>query len=110
MLLTLAIGLGVGLLLGVINVFVRDVGQVVPVALQFGFWLAPIAYTPDVVPAALRRLLYLNPVTPIVQGYQDALLFDQVPDLRRSRSPCAVRTGAARGGTGSVSPGERGDG
>ncbi len=82
MLLTLAIGVGVGLLLGVINVFVRDVGQVVPVALQFGFWLAPIAYTPDIVPAALRRLIYLNPVTPIVQGYQDALLFDQVPDLR----------------------------
>jgi len=81
MLLTLAIGLAVGLLLGVFNVFVRDVGQIVPVALQFGFWLAPIAYTPDIVPAALRRMLYLNPMTPIVEGYQNALLFNRPPDV-----------------------------
>ena len=81
MLLTLATGLAIGLLLGVFNVFVRDVGQIVPVALQFGFWLAPIAYTPDIVPPALRRLLYLNPMTPIVQGYQNALLFDRPPDF-----------------------------
>jgi lipopolysaccharide transport system permease protein len=81
MLLTLAVGLGVGLLLGVVNVFVRDVGQVVPVVLQFGFWLAPIAYTPDIVPPSMRRILYLNPMTPIVQSYQDALLFNRVPDL-----------------------------
>jgi lipopolysaccharide transport system permease protein len=81
MLLTLATGLAIGLLLGVFNVFVRDVGQIVPIMLQFGFWLAPIAYTPDIVPPALRRLLYLNPMTPIVQGYQNALLFDRPPDF-----------------------------
>ncbi|MEO8740569.1 MAG: ABC transporter permease [Casimicrobiaceae bacterium] len=80
MLLTLALGLAIGLLLGVFNVFVRDVGQIVPVALQFGFWLAPITYTPDIVPAGLRRLLYLNPMTPIVEGYQNALLFGRPPD------------------------------
>jgi lipopolysaccharide transport system permease protein len=81
MLLTLAVGLGLGLLLGVVNVFVRDVGQVVPVVLQFGFWLAPIAYTLDIVPPWMRRVLYLNPMTPIVRGYQDALLFDRAPDI-----------------------------
>jgi len=81
MTLTLAMGLSMGLLLGVVNVFVRDVGQVVPVVLQFGFWLAPIAYTPDIVPAPLRRLLYLNPMTAIVEGYQNALLFGRVPDV-----------------------------
>jgi lipopolysaccharide transport system permease protein len=81
MLLTLATGLSIGLLLGVFNVFVRDVGQIVPIALQFGFWLAPIAYTTDIVPPGLRRLLYLNPMTPIVQGYQNALLFDRPPDF-----------------------------
>jgi lipopolysaccharide transport system permease protein len=81
MLLTLAVGLGIGLLLGVVNVFVRDVGQVVPVVLQFGFWLAPIAYTPEIVPPSMHRVLYLNPMTPIVQGYQDALVFNRVPDV-----------------------------
>jgi len=81
MLLTLTLGLAIGLVLGVFNVFVRDVGQIVPVALQFGFWLAPITYTPDIVPAGLRRLLYLNPMTPIVEGYQNALLFGRPPDM-----------------------------
>ena len=81
MLLTLSMGLAIGLLLGVVNVFVRDVGQIVPVALQFGFWLAPIAYTPDIVPGGLRRLVQVNPMTPIVEGYQSALLFDRAPDV-----------------------------
>ncbi len=81
MLLTLAVGLGVGLMLGIFNVFVRDVGQVVPVVLQFGFWLAPIAYTPDIVPAGLRRVLYLNPMTPIVEAYQNVLLFNRQPSF-----------------------------
>jgi lipopolysaccharide transport system permease protein len=81
MLLTLALALAIGLLLGVANVFVRDVGQVVPIILQFGFWLAPIAYPPDIVPARLRPLLSLNPMTPLVQGYQDALVYGRAPDL-----------------------------
>ena len=79
--LTMALGLGVGLLLGVFNVFVRDVGQVVPVILQLAFWLTPIVYTPTVVPAHLRPLLSLNPMTPLVQSFQNALLFNKVPDL-----------------------------
>ena len=49
------LGLGVGLLLGVFNVFVRDVGQVVPIVLQLGFWFTPIVYTPDIVPKNCAR-------------------------------------------------------
>lgn len=80
-LLTMALGLGVGLLLAVFNVFVRDVGQVVPIALQLGFWFTPIVYTPDVVPLRLRSLLHLNPMTPIVESFQNVMLFDQPPDF-----------------------------
>jgi lipopolysaccharide transport system permease protein len=80
MLLTLSLGLGVGLALGVVNVFVRDVGQVIPIVLQFGFWLAPIAYTREIVPAALRPFLEINPMTWVVQSYHDAMLYDRSPD------------------------------
>jgi lipopolysaccharide transport system permease protein len=81
MLVTLLLALGVGLLLGVFNVFVRDVGQVVPIALQLAFWFTPIVYTPDIVPKNLRSLLDLNPMTPIVQSFQNILVFDQPPQL-----------------------------
>ena len=73
--------LGIGLTLGVFNVFVRDVGQVVPIVLQFGFWLAPIAYTSEIVPAALRPFLNLNPITWVVEAYHDAMLYDRPPDF-----------------------------
>lgn len=81
MLLTLALGLGVGLLLGVFNVFMRDVGQVVPVVLQLGFWFTPIVYTTDVVPAALRSVLHMNPMTTVVRSFQNTLLFNTPPDF-----------------------------
>src|SRR4029453_13980196 len=38
------LAVGLGLALGVTNVFFRDVGQAVGVALQFWFWLTPIVY------------------------------------------------------------------
>jgi lipopolysaccharide transport system permease protein len=79
--LTMGLGLGVGLLLGVFNVFVRDVGQVVPIVLQLGFWFTPIVYTPDVVPQNVRALLQLNPMTAIVQSFHNAMLFDRPPEF-----------------------------
>lgn len=79
MMLTTAFGLGVGLLLGVFNVFVRDVGQVAPVVLQLAFWFTPIVYSPNVVPAYLLPLLRFNPMTMIVQSFQNVMLFDAAP-------------------------------
>ena len=46
MLITLFFAMSIGLLLGVLNVFMRDIGQVVPVVLQALFWLTPIVYHP----------------------------------------------------------------
>ena len=80
-LVTMALGLGVGLLLAVFNVFVRDVGQVVPIALQLGFWFTPIVYTPDVVPLRLRSLLHLNPMTAVVESFQNVMLFNRPPEF-----------------------------
>lgn len=81
MLVTLGLALGIGLILGVLNVFIRDVGQVVPVVLQLGFWFTPIVYTPNVVPEAFRPFLHLNPMTTVVQGFQNAMLFNTAPNL-----------------------------
>lgn len=81
MLVTLALALGIGLILGVLNVFIRDVGQVVPVVLQLGFWFTPIVYTINLVPEALRPILHMNPMTSVVQNYQNTMLFNTTPDF-----------------------------
>lgn len=73
---TLALALGVGLILGTLNVFIRDIGQVVPIILQLGFWFTPIVYTPDIVPETIGTLMKLNPMYWIVQAYQNAILYN----------------------------------
>lgn len=74
--ITLGLALGIGLILGTLNVFIRDIGQIVPIALQLGFWFTPIVYTPDIVPEAVGDLMKFNPMYWIVGAYQDAILYD----------------------------------
>ena len=75
-----ALGLGLGLVLGILNVFLRDIGQLVPILLQFGFWLTPIVYMADLLPTWAQPYLALNPVQPLVAAYQDILAFQQSPE------------------------------
>lgn len=68
------LALGIGLLLSVFHVFFRDVGLALPLLLQLWFWLTPIVYPAGILPPALQPLLDWNPLTPIVQAYQSAVL------------------------------------
>jgi lipopolysaccharide transport system permease protein len=78
--LNVMLGAGLGLVLGVFNVFIRDVGQVVPIVLQFWFWLTPIVYMPAaIIDERYKRWLSLNPMTPLVNAYQDILVFGSQP-------------------------------
>ena len=78
--LTIALAVGCGLTLGVLNVFIRDISQVVPVFMQFLFWLTPIVYMVNIVPVQYQHWLQLNPLIPIITGYQDILLYNHTPD------------------------------
>jgi lipopolysaccharide transport system permease protein len=80
MVINVALALGLGLALGVLNVFMRDIGQIVPVVLQFLFWLTPIVYMADIIPKQYRAWMILNPLIPIITGYQNALLYNRTPD------------------------------
>lgn len=79
MLLTIALATGFGLFLGTLNVFLRDVGQVIPIVLQFWFWLTPIVYPASIIPQGLRQFMVLNPVIPLVTGYQNVLVYGTPP-------------------------------
>ena len=79
MLLTLAFAVSVGILLGVLNVFMRDIGQVVPVVLQALFWLTPIVYNLAILPEGMQRWFRLNPLTPLINSYQNVLVYNKPP-------------------------------
>jgi lipopolysaccharide transport system permease protein len=70
---------GLGLVLGVINVFFRDVGHAVGIALQFWFWLTPIVYPLSAVPEGVRSPMTWNPVYPLFASYQRIIVEHQWP-------------------------------
>lgn len=71
---------GLGITLGVLNVFFRDVGQLFGVVLQFWFWLTPVVYPINILPAYVRDALRYNPMTNIITSYQNILVKGQWPD------------------------------
>ncbi|MEH6719927.1 MAG: ABC transporter permease [Aurantimonas endophytica] len=75
-----AFAFGIGVLCGTLNVFSRDVAQVMSVVLQLWFWLTPVVYPANIVPENLRWVVELNPMVPLVQIYQNALLHNLWPD------------------------------
>lgn len=78
-LVTLMLSMGVGLTLGVLNVFMRDIGQVVPVILQITFWMTPIVYNISMFPADKQHLFHLNPLYPLIASYQNVLVYGTPP-------------------------------
>lgn len=81
MVLTLCLGAGLGLTLGVINVFIREIGQIMPIMLQFWFWLTPIVYVASIIPEKYHIFITLNPMSAIVKSYQDILIYGENPQL-----------------------------
>lgn len=80
-LLTLGLGLSLGVLLGIINVFMRDLDVAVPIVTQLLFWFSPIVYIPSALPPLFYKLLFINPMAGLVQSYQAILVFDQWPQF-----------------------------
>jgi lipopolysaccharide transport system permease protein len=71
--------IGLAMVLGVLNVFFRDVGQFFAILLQFWFWFTPVVYPATALPADLRPLLVFNPMASVVQAYQGILLRGELP-------------------------------
>jgi lipopolysaccharide transport system permease protein len=79
-LLQIAFALGLGLVLGVLNVFFRDVGQFFGIFLQFWFWFTPIVYPIAILPDRIRPVVEANPMTPLMQAYQGVFVHGAFPD------------------------------
>lgn len=76
--IAVALSLGLGILLGAINVFYRDVEQTVGLVLNFWFWLTPIVYPARALPSWLAGILEWNPMWPLVRFAQSVFLDHQV--------------------------------
>ncbi len=70
-----------GLVLGTLSVFFRDIKEAVGVVLQLWFWLTPIVYVADIIPETMVGLLWLNPMFPVIDAYHRVILFDTGPNV-----------------------------
>jgi lipopolysaccharide transport system permease protein len=57
----------------------RDVLQVVGFCMSLGVFLSPVLFTPDMFPSAYAWLLWINPMTPVILGYQSILFLGTLP-------------------------------
>jgi homopolymeric O-antigen transport system permease protein len=75
------LGLGLGLALSALNVFFRDIAQMLGVLFQIWMWSVPIVYAEDLLPAPYRDLLPINPVYPFIRAVRELLLDARLPEM-----------------------------
>jgi lipopolysaccharide transport system permease protein len=85
-----AFAIGIGILLGTLHVFFRDVGQFWAVLLNLWFWGTPIVYALDLLPAPAQAVIRWNPLTPLFQSYQHIVLEGVWPSLGSLLFPALV--------------------
>jgi len=67
--------LGLSWLTSSVVIFFKDVGQLVAIVIQFGFWLTPIFWSLKIVPEKYHFLINLNPMAYIVDGYRNSMIY-----------------------------------
>ncbi len=87
--LTVWFAVALGIALGILNVFFRDVGHFFSVVLQFWFWLTPIVYPLTILPPMAQELMTLNPLAGLITAAQDVVLREMWPNWA-SLAPAAV--------------------
>lgn len=82
LLLFLVIIVGFSLAASVLYLCYRDLNQVWDLALQAGFFVAPIIYPLEILPEKYHIYLYLWPPTPVIQFIRMVLVHGEIPSLR----------------------------
>ncbi len=66
--------LGISYITSAVVIFFRDIGQLVAMLLQFGFWMTPIFWVIGTIPQKYHFWLKLNPLVYIIEGYRDSMI------------------------------------
>lgn len=72
--------MGLSWLLASLGVYLRDVGQIISIAITVLMFLSPIFYPASALPAEYRFLLQINPLTSVIELVRDVLIWGKLPD------------------------------
>lgn len=73
----LLLTLGLAWFLSSLGVFLRDIGQAVPLLVQILFFMSPVFYSIESVPASFRFLILLNPLSSIIEDFRRVLIWNE---------------------------------
>jgi ABC-type polysaccharide/polyol phosphate export permease len=73
--------LGVSFFLSAINVFYRDIENLLEVILMVWMYLTPVIYPPEFIPEQYMQLFNLNPMMGIVNAYRNVMLWGVWPPI-----------------------------
>lgn len=74
--------LGIIFITSSINVYIRDAEYIINFFVTMLFYATPVLYSTTLFPESFRWILYLNPMTTIINSYRDILFYQQLPDLK----------------------------
>ncbi|WP_040213628.1 ABC transporter permease [Clostridium polynesiense] len=81
LILLLGITIGLSLILSSLNVIYRDVSHFVEIIFMAWFYLTPIVYSLDLIPAQFRGIILLNPLALVVESVRSTVLYNTVPSI-----------------------------
>jgi lipopolysaccharide transport system permease protein len=65
---------GIAIAVASVNLFFRDLERLVALGLQVLFFLTPIIYSVSIVPVEYHKWIKLNPIAPLIRGWQKLFL------------------------------------
>ena len=68
-----------GFLVGILQVFIRDLKEVVGLVIFLWFWLNPIVYVVQILPEYVQQILIFNPSFWFIDAFHDILVFQRAP-------------------------------
>ncbi|ADU91935.1 Wzm family protein [Taylorella equigenitalis 14/56] len=77
-LLQILFTIGVTWIISALNVFFRDLGQIISLVVLMLMMISPIAYTEDMIPQELKSVLYVNPLYYLIVLYQKIFMFNSI--------------------------------
>ena len=76
------LAVGVGWMVSALNTYYKDVEQIVGILLNMWFWLTPIIWVPESIPAKFQQIVKINPMYHVVESYRAALIYHSMFSTR----------------------------
>lgn len=90
--------IGIGWMLSLVSLVAKDIQHGIGLVMMLLFVLSPFAYTPEMVPQALRSVVWLNPLSYFVLSFQQVICYGAFPGLLECGGAALLGTCAFFGG------------